>query len=162
LPRGNDSRYGSFEIELQVEQAPRRDNFVRLAHERDAFGRQLPHLRWQWSDLDIRSARITAGLLRDACLATGVGTLATNLSEGVLDLTTPGGSSHPTGATRAHANATHGVVDADLRVHGVRNLFVVGSSVFPTSGYANPTFTILALGLRLAEHLRRTLGLDAP
>lgn len=46
-----------------------------------------------------------------------------------------------------------GVVDTDLQVHGVRGLFVVGGSVFPTSGYANPTLTIVALALRLADHL---------
>jgi choline dehydrogenase-like flavoprotein len=47
-----------------------------------------------------------------------------------------------------------GVVDANCRVHGVENLFVASSSVFPTSGYANPTLTILALALRLADHLK--------
>jgi len=47
------------------------------------------------------------------------------------------------------------VVDADGRVHGLANLFVAGSSVFPTGGAANPTFTLVALSLRLAEHLRR-------
>jgi choline dehydrogenase-like flavoprotein len=45
------------------------------------------------------------------------------------------------------------VVDADCRVHGVGNLYVAGSSVFPSSGYANPTLTILALALRLGDHL---------
>ena len=56
-----------------------------------------------------------------------------------------------------HADASQmrprGVVDADCRVHGVANLYVAGSSVFPTSGTANPTLTIVALALRLAEHL---------
>jgi choline dehydrogenase-like flavoprotein len=52
-------------------------------------------------------------------------------------------------------DARHGVVDRDCRVHGVDNLYIAGSSVFPTAGFANPTLTILALTLRLAEHLRR-------
>ena len=47
-----------------------------------------------------------------------------------------------------------GVVDANCRVHGVENLFVAGSSVFPTVGYANPTLTIVALASRLADHLK--------
>ena len=47
-----------------------------------------------------------------------------------------------------------GVVDRDCRVHGMRNLFIAGSSVFPTEGFANPTLTIVALGLRLADHLK--------
>jgi choline dehydrogenase-like flavoprotein len=52
-----------------------------------------------------------------------------------------------------HANPKGGVVDASCRVHGVENLYVAGSSVFPTSGHANPTLTIVALALRLADHL---------
>jgi choline dehydrogenase-like flavoprotein len=62
---------------------------------------------------------------------------------------------HRMGTTRMHADPRDGVVDADCRVHGVSNLFVAGSSVFPTSGTAGPTLTIVALALRLARHLRR-------
>lgn len=51
-----------------------------------------------------------------------------------------------------------GVVNADCRMHELPNLYVAGSSVFPTSGWANPTFTIVALALRMAEHLRREVS----
>lgn len=51
-----------------------------------------------------------------------------------------------------------GVVDANCRVHGVSNLYVAGSSVFPTCGYANATLTIVALALRLADHLQENVG----
>jgi len=54
-----------------------------------------------------------------------------------------------------NSSAQEGVVDENLRVHGLRNLFVAGSSVFPTVGHANPTLTILALCLRLVDHLSR-------
>ena len=54
-------------------------------------------------------------------------------------------------------DAQSGVVDGDCRVHGVSNLFVVGSSVFPTAGTAPPTLTIVALALWLADHIRRRL-----
>jgi choline dehydrogenase-like flavoprotein len=57
-----------------------------------------------------------------------------------------------------HHDPNHGVVDEDGRVHGIPNLFVSGSSVFPTGGYANPTLTIVALALRLADRLRRELA----
>ena len=53
-----------------------------------------------------------------------------------------------------HPDPRQGVVDADCRVHGVGNLYVAGSSVFPTAGSANPTLTLLALGVRLSDHLR--------
>ena len=59
------------------------------------------------------------------------------------------------GTTRMHTDPGRGVVDADCRVHGIANLFVAGSSVFPTSGWANPTLTIIALALRLTEHVKR-------
>jgi choline dehydrogenase-like flavoprotein len=49
-----------------------------------------------------------------------------------------------------------GVVDSDCRVYGMRNLFIASSAVFPTSGFANPTLTIVALAIRLADHLSST------
>jgi choline dehydrogenase-like flavoprotein len=61
------------------------------------------------------------------------------------------------GTTRMHRDPRRGVLDEHARVHGVSNLFVAGSSVFPTSGFANPTLTIVALALRLAEHLDERL-----
>jgi choline dehydrogenase-like flavoprotein len=68
------------------------------------------------------------------------------------------GARHHMGTTRMHADPRRGVVDADCRVHGIANLYVAGSSVFPTSGAANPTLTIVALALRLAGHLQNRLA----
>jgi choline dehydrogenase-like flavoprotein len=64
-----------------------------------------------------------------------------------------GPSRHHMGATRMAGSPRDGVVDEQCRVHGVDNLFVAGSSVFPTSGIANPTLTLLALTFRLGDHL---------
>jgi choline dehydrogenase-like flavoprotein len=61
---------------------------------------------------------------------------------------------HHIGTTRMSANPSQGVVDGDCRVHGVANLFVASSSVFPTSSHANPTLTIVAMAIRLADHLK--------
>ena len=61
------------------------------------------------------------------------------------------------GATRMHDSPQHGVVDRDCKVHGVANLYVAGSSVFPTAGANFPTTTITALALRLAERLVRQI-----
>ena len=66
------------------------------------------------------------------------------------------------GTTRMSNDPRMGVVDRDCRVHGVQNLFVAGSAVFPTSGWSNPTLTLLALGFRLADRLRRELGATPP
>ena len=62
------------------------------------------------------------------------------------------------GTTRMHPSPRRGVVDANGLVHGIANLYVAGSSVFPTSGSANPTLTIVALALRLAEHVQHRLA----
>jgi choline dehydrogenase-like flavoprotein len=64
------------------------------------------------------------------------------------------GGKHHMGTTRMHVDPKQGVVDTDCRVHGLSNLFVAGSSVFPTVGYANPTLTIVALAVRLADRLK--------
>ena len=66
------------------------------------------------------------------------------------------------GTTRMAADPTAGVTDVDARVHGLENLYVAGSSLFPTSGWSNPTLTLLALTFRLADHLARELGSPAP
>ena len=61
---------------------------------------------------------------------------------------------HHIGTTRMSDDPRRGVVDRECRVHGIENLWIAGSSVFPTSGFANPTLTILALTLRLASQLQ--------
>lgn len=66
------------------------------------------------------------------------------------------GGKHHIGTTRMHADPRLGVVDPDGRIHGSTNLYVTGSSVFPSGGYANPTLTIVALAIRLADHLRHS------
>ena len=67
-------------------------------------------------------------------------------------------SSHHMGTTRMGIDEKTSVVDSDCRVHGIGNLYVAGSSVFPTSGFANPTFTIAALAIRLADHIKGKLA----
>jgi choline dehydrogenase-like flavoprotein len=61
------------------------------------------------------------------------------------------------GTTRMSEDPANGVVDSNCRVHGVKNLFVAGSSVFPSVGFSNPTLTIIALACRLADHLNNVL-----
>jgi choline dehydrogenase-like flavoprotein len=78
----------------------------------------------------------------------------------MLDVTPPAnvhGGYHHMGTTRMHEDPTLGVVDALGRVHGIRNLYVSGSSLFPTVGFANPTLTIGALAIRLADELKTLL-----
>ncbi len=69
-----------------------------------------------------------------------------------------GGSSHHMCTTRMSDDPKTGVVDRDCRVHGIENLYIGGSSVFSSAGVSNPTFTIVELALRLADHLDEQLG----
>jgi choline dehydrogenase-like flavoprotein len=68
------------------------------------------------------------------------------------------GGWHHMGTTRMHDDPKQGVVDANCRVHGLDNLYVAGSAAFTTSGVANPTLTLIALSLRLSDHLRTKIG----
>jgi choline dehydrogenase-like flavoprotein len=65
---------------------------------------------------------------------------------------------HHMGGTRMSDSPEQGIVDRDLRVHGIRNLYVGGSSVFPSGGYANPTLSIVQLALRLSDEIGRRLS----
>ena len=143
----------SFHVWHQVEQSPEPGNRVMLGEERDRFGCRLPLVHWRWSaEDDARIARAQTLMAREI-EASGLGHLALSRRDGRTDLAYPAGAHHVMGTTRMHADPHRGVVDAECRVHGIANLFIAGSSVFPTGGSANPTLTILALALRLADRL---------
>ena len=73
-----------------------------------------------------------------------------------LPATTSGGWHHM-GTTRMSDDPKNGVVDADCRIHGIQNIYIAGSSCFPTASGVNPTYTIVALSIRLADHLKEIL-----
>jgi choline dehydrogenase-like flavoprotein len=150
-------RFDGFHVELQVEHAPDPQNRVRLSDERDALGSPRAAVHWRWTSADLESLRRTARILADECTRAGIGRLVLPPPDAPPVTTAAGGIHHHLGTTRMHDDERRGVVDAGCRVHGVRNLFVAGSSVFPTGGYANPTLTIVALAIRLAEHLKRLM-----
>ena len=150
--RFRDGRFATFEVEHQIELSPDPENRLVLSERRDEVGRRRCDVRWRWTALDRTSVLATQRLFVDAVRASGFGDVV-DVEE--FEITTPSGSFHPSGTTRMSADGRDGVVDTDGRVHGMTNLFVAGSSTFPTVGYANPTLTIVALAIRLADHLRR-------
>ena len=137
------------------EQVPNPKSRVVLGTEKDAFGQPQIALDWQLDEIDLESARIGHEILASQIGASGIGRAAFNLG---LDQNPPmpavSGGHHHMGTTRMHTDPRKGVVDVNCRVHGTANLYIGGSSVFPTSGYANPTLTITALSCRLADHIR--------
>jgi choline dehydrogenase-like flavoprotein len=139
----------------QTEQTPDPGNRVLLGDTLDAYGRRTAVLRWRWGAEDRRRVTAARDLYAEAFAKAGYARLV----GGDWDAGQPrmiGGNHHHLGGTRMSRDPRDGVVDADCRVHGVRNLFVAGSSVFPTGGSVNPTLTIVALALRLAAHLRES------
>jgi hypothetical protein len=140
----------TYRILLDLEQAPHPDNRVTLAEHRDRFGRPLAHLHWQWRPDDEAFRQRLLPVIQREFARSGTGRI--RVIEGVP---LEHGVHHHAGTTRMHHDPGQGVVNADLRVHGHRNLYVVGGSVFPTCGVANPTLTIVALSLRLADQLAR-------
>ena len=135
---------------VQSEMAPSASNEVLLTGERDVAGLYRPAVRCVIGAGDFRNVETTLRLLGESLIASGKGRVRIN-NERLYQQPTGGG--HIMGTTRMGTSQSNSVVDRDCRVHGYDNLFVAGSSVFPTGGYANPTLTILALSLRLADTL---------
>jgi choline dehydrogenase-like flavoprotein len=139
------------------EQAPNPDSRVALAEERDALGLRKIRLDWRLTEQDRRSLLEHMRSLAMELGALGIGRILLRLADDGIWPERVSGGSHHMGTTRMHDDPKRGVVDRNARVHGVDNLYVAGSSVFPTSGEANPTLTLIALTLRLADHLRTRL-----
>jgi nucleoside-diphosphate-sugar epimerase len=152
------SKAGRYPLEFHAEQAPNRDSRLTLAADRDAYGMPRLKVDWQVTPLDFATVRKAYRLIADELERTGTGVLTfddAGLEGAVLKAGAYGG--HHSGTARMAASPADGVVDADCRVHGTDNLFVASSAVLPTSSQANPTLTILALALRLADHLEARL-----
>lgn len=143
-------------VTLRGEQRPHRDSRLLLAAERDALGVPRIDLSWRLSDHDSWSLRTTARLLGESLGRRGLGRLQLRVRQ-QLRRRDFGWSGHHSGTTRMSRQPSTGVVDPDCRVHDLPNLFVAGSSVFPTSGCSGPMLTTLALSLRLGGHLRQDL-----
>lgn len=148
------------------EQAPNPESRVSLSRERDELGMPRANLRWRLSGLDKESVAVLVKTVAEEFEKSGIGRvvpepwLGDRSPEWPVEAAAsnhPLGGYHHMGTTRMAADPKRGVVDPDCRVHGYGNLYIAGSSVFPTSGWANPTLTILALTHRLAEHLSARL-----
>jgi choline dehydrogenase-like flavoprotein len=113
-------------------------------------------LSWRLSEVDRRCIRRSQAIIAGALAETGLGRVRWMLGDD-LRAWRVRGQYHHMGTTRMHTDPKQGVVDAQCRVHGISNLFVAGSSVFPTSSCGTPTLTIVALALRLADHLTTVL-----
>jgi hypothetical protein len=142
----------------QLEQPLDERNRLTLAATRDRFGRRKLRVAWSVGEETVRSHRRFHQLLAARVEASGAGRLESRLLDDPECAPAYGDGAHPMGATRLSAEPARGVADADGRVHALDNLFLAGSSLFPRCGHANPTLTLVALALRLADHLKSRTG----
>lgn len=145
-------------VYFMIEHTPNRDSRITVSREqRDELGLPRVHLDMRYGEPEFDTIAAAIG-----CLASELGRLdigrvrwAGRRDQLVECMSSP--SRHHMGATRMARSPQQGVVDEQCRVHGVDNLYIAGSSVFPTSGIANPTLTLLALAFRLGDHLAGAL-----
>ena len=145
-------------LRSQLETVPNPQSRVTLSDKKDRLGMPKLAFNWQLTQQDLESYHRFRGLLFEGLHQAGFQLRKFNheTDESGWPVTMMSGKHHM-GTTRMHPDPKMGVVDADCKVHGIENLFIAGSSMFPTSGQANPMLTIVALAIRLADHVKRVL-----
>lgn len=165
LAFGDEPAWKRTMLTVHCEQSPLSASSISLSDQRDALGLLKARIDWQISSQEIRSLRnyvrraaeifshrrfarvqIPKGFFEDDSVVVGMCT----------------DSNHHMGGARMATSATEGIVDTHLKLHGISNGYICSSAVFPTSGFSNPTHTLLALAMRLVDHLEAgTMGLAA-
>jgi choline dehydrogenase-like flavoprotein len=147
-------------IGLTSEQEPNPDSRILLSETTDALGMPRADVGWRLTDLTLHTIRQFARTLCEQFRHASIGEIALepwvlqDSSEWTNHVTD---QYHHIGTARMHDSPSYGVVDRNCQVHGVSNLFIGSSAVFPTSGHSNPTLTIIALCIRLADRLQKGL-----
>lgn len=155
-----------FELVLVTEQMPHPDNRITLSPDRkDSFGSSLAQIDWQIREPDLEAFRMLQSALVTYWANSAFRSFG-KLSPTPFEvwrnrMYEGGGIYHPGGSTRMGTSRSRGVVDAQLRTFGVRNLYVVSTSTFPSGGSANPSFMLMAFALRAAEQIAADLQRDA-
>lgn len=154
--------YSVFLLNTRIEQAPNPNSRITIGPEKDEFGVQRANLHWELTALDKRSIRKIFDLIIQQAGISGFGRI--QLMEFLRDRNddyfpdSQFGGWHHMGTTRMNDDPKKGVVDANCQLHGIQNLHIAGSACFPTSGAPNPTLTLVALSLRLSDHVKNKLS----
>lgn len=144
-------------IYCRMEQSPNPESRIYLKDEKDQLGLKQIALHWKMTDLDMRTAKVSTRLIAEEIGRLSYGRV--RLAEWQYDnrpwnKVPPLWGCHHMGTTRMGENKKTSVVDANCKIHSVDNMYVAGSSIFTTSGYANPTLNLVVLAMRLADHLK--------
>ena len=144
----------AYSLGCGFELSPDPDRRFTLTNERDALGMPKLNLHMTMADSDLAGYRETLKELGRQLLASRIGMIRLDRETRESWLSVMDWGNHHMGTTRMSADPRTGVVDPNLQVFGIPNLFIAGSSVFPTYGASNPTMNLVALTLRLANHLK--------
>jgi choline dehydrogenase-like flavoprotein len=159
LPEPGSGPIVGAQLDVNVEQFPVPESRVVLAEARDALGLNRAAVDWRPVGREKQTVRRALEHVADEFGRLGLGRVhISSMPDGDKWPGTMRGSRHHIGTTRMSNDPKAGVVDATCRVHGIANLYIAGSSVFPGCGFANPTLTIVALAQRLSDELRRRMG----
>lgn len=158
VPPSESSESRAFELFTRIEQAPNPDSRVTLDTEKDSLGMPRANLNWVLTPLEKRSIRKIYELIGQQVGIEGIGRVKLmDYLQDENDNTWPsftGGGWHHMGTTRMSDDPKNGVVDANCKVHSLANLFVAGASCYVTGAAPNPTLTLIALSLRLSDHIK--------
>ncbi len=151
--------YQRYSLLSQSEQSPDPENRISLSSTLDRFGKPLARMDWRLNELDKRTISVQVRALGTEFARLGLGRI--KYADWLLDKEAYWGveaGNHHMGTTRMGDDPKTSVVDKHCQVHGISNLHIAGSSVFVTSSWVNPTFTLVALALRLADRLKDRLA----
>jgi choline dehydrogenase-like flavoprotein len=146
------------QFRAMVEPVPDPESRVTLSDELDQVGMRRVRVDWRFPPLVSRTFDRNLGILAEELERAGIAKVRLDSGQDWSNhcMTRPSG--HHMGTTRMHDSSTYGVVDRNCLVHGMHNLFIAGSSVFPTAGAHVPTMTVVALSLRLAEYIVKRIN----
>jgi choline dehydrogenase-like flavoprotein len=160
---GMPRKLDRLELLCIVEQQPDPESRITLSDRVDRFGVPISRINWKINQQEERTVRTIGRLVQAEFRRLSLNELCLDdwlVRDEGLPLSFPD-IAHPTGTTRMSTSPKSGVVDPNCQVHGVRGLFVAGSSIFPTSGHANPTHMIVATAIRLADFLKEQISSGA-
>lgn len=156
---GKSMRVRRIRLQYYMEQVPNPENRVQLSENRDQFGNPIAKMRWTINELERKTVACLHEEFKKLVERAAIGQFSwLSVDKAGADQGTVADSSHHMGTTRMGDNPKLSVVDVNCRAHSVNNLYIAGSSVFPTGGFSNPTFTIAALAIRLADKLKVDLN----
>ena len=151
------SAIGCRSLLLRAEQVPDSNSAISLSNEKDQLGLIKAEVKWTMNNIDYNSIKKFNQYLNLELSKTNLGFIKNNFNINKIPDQLWSGAHH-LGGTRMSDTPLNGVVDKNMKVFGFNNLYISGGSVFPTSGLANPTLTIVALSLKLADHVKSRIN----